>query len=463
MKETQIYNADVRNKDKRNADKKMPGKKNGMSEGSRILAGSKNRLAVLCVILCCCLTGGCGQKEPYMVSQAKDGPVKIPMIFLIDAATGKRENEDLVNAFNKAYAGIYEAEVEWMAITSGEYRSNLKRWNVADELPAVITDACFSPAFYELLLKDGRLADLASFIDQDAEWKEAFDPDMLETCREADDSLYICPTASNCFSYAGIFYHKQLFQKAGIGQFPETWDDFFACCNKLEQAGIVPVGLHTAGTAWTPMLFATAYLGTSKEGRAFMQERLPQNYSGKAGRDLVAMLEKIHQHTSLDGIYQDFDVPYNQFIHEETAMLPNGFWMLLQFSDVKMETIGFAPFPENVMVASAQSSGWGIVSSYPKEVQEGAAAFLKFRTLETCRQAEEFLNEQREDITPLEKDYIRAVNGEPVVIPNYQFQWNPILQEQVLTEELPGLLYHTIDAEQFLEAMNESARRYREE
>lgn len=410
-----------------------------------------------------CLLAGCGHKNQKILSSPKEDTVKIPIIFLIDAATGKRENEDLVNEFNKSYQGIYEVEPEWLAVTSGEYRSNLKRWNVTGELPAVITDVCFSPAFYELMLADERLVDLAPLIDQDREWKEAFETDMLETCREADDSLYICPSASNCFSYSGIFYHKKLFQKAGIAQFPKTWEEFFICCEKLQQAGITPVGMHTAGTAWTPMLFATAYLGTDTQGQAFLHRRLPQNYNGRAGRQLVAMLEKILQYGGSDGMYQDFDVPYHQFVNEEVAMLPNGYWMLLQFSDEWEKSIGFAPFPDNVMIASAQSSGWGIVSSYPEDVQKGAAAFLKFRTLRTQKQAQHFLNEKQEDLTSLEADYIRAISREPTIIPNYQFQWNPILQEQVLMEELPKLYYHTIDIEQFIEAMNESVRRYEEE
>ena len=103
----------------------------------------------------------------------------------------------------------------------------------------------------------------------------------------------------------------------------------------------------------------------------------------------------------------------------------------------------------------------GIVSSYPEDVQKGAAAFLKFRTLRTQKQAQLFLNEKQEDLTSLEADYIRAISREPTIIPNYQFQWNPILQEQVLMEELPKL--YTIDIEQFIEAMNESVRRYEEE
>uniref|UniRef100_N2AH82 Extracellular solute-binding protein n=1 Tax=Eubacterium plexicaudatum ASF492 TaxID=1235802 RepID=N2AH82_9FIRM len=159
--------------------------------------GRKKRLLCMLGTLFVLLAAGCGRSNPKITHTQKDQTVKIPITFLIDAATGKRENEDLVRAFNEAYEGIYEADVEWLAITAGEYRSNLKRWNVADELPAIITDVCFSPAFYELMLADGRLVDLAPFIDEDPEWKDAFEKDVLDTCREEDASLYICPTASN--------------------------------------------------------------------------------------------------------------------------------------------------------------------------------------------------------------------------------------------------------------------------
>ncbi|AFC28626.1 family 1 extracellular solute-binding protein [Paenibacillus mucilaginosus 3016] len=39
----------------------------------------------------------------------------------------------------------------------------------------------------------------------------------------------------------GIFYNKELFQKAGIEKPPATWDEFIAVCLKLKSAGIVPL------------------------------------------------------------------------------------------------------------------------------------------------------------------------------------------------------------------------------
>lgn len=39
----------------------------------------------------------------------------------------------------------------------------------------------------------------------------------------------------------GLFYNKELFQKAGITQLPETWDEFIQACLKLKEAGILPL------------------------------------------------------------------------------------------------------------------------------------------------------------------------------------------------------------------------------
>jgi len=39
----------------------------------------------------------------------------------------------------------------------------------------------------------------------------------------------------------GLFYNKQLFQKAGIDRLPQTWDEFIQVCLKLKEAGILPL------------------------------------------------------------------------------------------------------------------------------------------------------------------------------------------------------------------------------
>lgn len=52
-----------------------------------------------------------------------------------------------------------------------------------------------------------------------------------------DGHLYAVPIQMN---YSGIVYNKKTFAKAGIDTLPKTLDEFYAMCQKLKDAGIVP-------------------------------------------------------------------------------------------------------------------------------------------------------------------------------------------------------------------------------
>lgn len=411
-------------------------------------------LAAFMASACQKMETGDGEKEL--------GTVEIPVIFQIDPASDHKSNEELMEAFNEEYEGTYHISVQWMFDTTSAYRAQLKLLNVTDELPAVMTDVAFSPAFYQLLTEDERLLNLAPYFEGDEEWKSLMDPDTVELCREEDGAVYMMPISSNCFSYSGIFYNRELFKEAGIEQFPRTWEELWECCEKLEKKGITPLALHTKGTAWAPMLLATAALGMTEDGAAFLNQRLPGSYEGY-GEQMAGVLKKAFSYTTPDAANYDFDVAYEHFIKEEAAMLPNGYWMLGQLGEELTEKIGFAPFPGNVMVVSPQMSGWAVAADYPEEVRKGAVEFLKFRTFSTKAQAEEFLSDEKIAASRLEEDYLAAVKGNPRSVSNYQIQWNPILQEEMLPEAIEKLARGELDEAGFAEALNDSVARYERE
>ena len=43
----------------------------------------------------------------------------------------------------------------------------------------------------------------------------------------------------------GVYYRKDLLEKAGITEEPKTWDDLLAACDKLKEAGITPFTIGT--------------------------------------------------------------------------------------------------------------------------------------------------------------------------------------------------------------------------
>lgn len=425
--------------------------------------GKKSRAvrASAAALLLAMLVSGCSETAEQ--TSGGEEEVTIPMILIVDSSTGIKNEEELITEFNRIYDGKWQADVQWIMETEEEYRQNLKRQNVTDTLPAVITDLRMLPAFYYMMIQDGRIEELTEYINEDEEWKAMIEPAVLESCSEEDGSIYLGPISTAAFSCSGMFWNEELFAQAGIEKFPETWEEFWECCEQLSACGITPLALHTEGTAWAPMLIATAEAASTEEGAAFMNEFYPDTYQNESGLRIAQTLQKLFQYTTDDALYMDFDVSYDNFFSGQAAMIPNGYWMMDQIPEEWQDKVRFSPFPENKMVSSPETFGWAIVSGYSDEVKEGAAALLKLRTQLNMEQREELFSKDPEGMIPAERDYIAAYKNGPQLVPNYQVKWNSILQEETLGEILPDLALGKMTPEEFTAKEDESIAQFLEE
>ena len=419
--------------------------------------------AFLCVVLVVMLLVGC-ESEEEKKTQNSQSEIKIPMILTVDPSTGKKNEEKVVVKFNEEYDGIYEIDVEWVMETEDEYRQNLKRLNVTDKLPAIITDLRMLPSFYQMMIEDERIEDLSPYILEDDEWMSMIEPVVLDSFRESDGKIYLAPLSTAAFSCSGVFWNEELFEKAGIDEFPETWEEFWNVCERLESYGITPLALHTEGTAWAAMLLATAELSDTPEGAEFMKEIFPESYQNESGLHMAETLKRLFSYTTKDAIGQNFDVSYENFFSGKAAMIPNGYWMIDQIPEGEWEEkVRFSPFPGNKLVSSPETFGWSIVSGYSDEVKKGAVEFLKFRTKLNKEEKEELFRDTGASGGQVVQDYIRAYQGNPQIVPNYQVKWNSILQEETLGTYLPDLISGKITPEQFTQEEDKSIEQFEAE
>lgn len=419
--------------------------------------------AFLCVVLVVMLLVGC-ESEEEKKTQNSQSEIKIPMILTVDPSTGKKNEEKVVVKFNEEYDGIYEIDVEWVMETEDEYRQNLKRLNVTDKLPAIITDLRMLPSFYQMMIEDERIEDLSPYILEDDEWMGMIEPVVLDSFRESDGKIYLAPLSTAAFSCSGVFWNEELFEKAGIEEFPETWEEFWNVCERLESYGITPLALHTEGTAWAAMLLATAELSDTPEGAEFMKEIFPESYQNESGLHMAETLKRLFSYTTKDAIGQNFDVSYENFFSGKAAMIPNGYWMIDQIPEGEWEErVRFSPFPGNKLVSSPETFGWSIVSGYSDEVKKGAVEFLKFRTKLNKEEKEELFRDNGASGGQVVQDYIRAYQGNPQIVPNYQVKWNSILQEETLGAYLPDLISGKITPEQFTQEEDKSIEQFEAE
>lgn len=423
----------------------------------RIIAG------IFVMLWTFCLLTGCRSSVQKSSAFSKK-PVKISIILTVDPSTGSKNEQKVVEEFNEKYKGIYELDVDWIVETEDDYRQNLKRLNATDELPDIITDLRMLPSFYQKMIAEHRIENLTPYIDADEKWSSMIEPVVREGSTYTDGNIYLAPISTAAFSCCGVFWNQDLFQQAGIKSFPTTWEEFWECCDKLKAAGITPLALHTDGTGWAPMLFATAKVGSSsEEGSRFMSQIYPETYQTAPGLELADTLKQLFSYTTADAMYNDFDTAYNNFFSGKAAMIPNGYWMIDQIPVDWEQKIRFSSFPENTLISSPETFGWALTSGCSEDVKEGALAFFKFRTEFNLHEKETAFSLEEKYKSQVERDYLNAFQASQTFVPNYQVKWNSIFQENTLAKYLPQLAEGRITPEDFLRYADDSIRQFEEE
>ena len=399
-------------------------------------------LLLLCIVIL--LSAGCGKKDAMTIlSESGDDIVAIPILLRVDPETGEEEYTELIEGFNEEYADKYRIDAQWIKDTEQGYRERLKMLNVYDQLPIIITDAAFSPDFQELMISNERYLNLYPYLEGREEWEE-----LLE--KSTDEKIYMVPLNMGLYSSAGLYYNKELFQKAGIEKFPQTWEDFFECLDRLQEAGITPLALHGGGEYWAPMLISTAYMCSTEDGKAFLEEYFPESFDNQNVMEMLSCMDVIYDYTFDDALDINFNQAQNRFMNGEAAMLANGYWMIRDIDDVMQNEIGFAPFPGNMMMIDEQMSSWAVISSYSEEEIEGAIELL------TYRHKISEIDEER--VGQLENEYISVFQQIQEQFVNYQFRWEEQLLNDFFNTAFPEFIQGNCDCAEFIEKIDEKLK-----
>lgn len=207
----------------------------------------------------------------------------------------------LFDAFKQTEAGK-NVEFNFEEIpTTDAYNQKIKLLISSGDLPDIVFNG--GNNITELAAKSGKVADLTSYFEADAEWKALFDETSL-AFNTVDGKIYGVPVSKE-ISY--IYYNKELFEKAGITVTDTgfaTWDDFFAACDTLKAAKITPLGMDTADLGWLTNLWYSALIGTGGEtGNTWMNSMYPTDYNTPEVLAATEQLQKmLKDYTTADAI-----------------------------------------------------------------------------------------------------------------------------------------------------------------
>lgn len=376
--------------------------------------------------------------------------------------------DQLIEEFNAEYAGKYRIQKEDVP-GDANYVDKIKVQLGTGDLPPVVYGGGYN--LLDLALAKDVVVDLTSYVEADPEWKALYS-DVALTTNSRDGKIY---ASSSEGSLIGYFYNKELFEKAGIAEPAKTWDEFWEQCDKLKVAGITPLALDTADSAWVTSLWAGAMIATSgDEGYEFMKQMNPIDYNNQPTIDAFTNVQKmLQEYTTLDAIGGKYEHAANNFLSGQAAMIANGPWMIGDFSDETKTTadfadkVGVAIFPGN-FVYDAPIQGYFVTKQDDPALEEAAVEMVKFFTSAHAQQvalevqgmvpasSTVEITETAKQNYPLLVEFLDLAEGATVRTDNLQATMYPNLLD-VVSQDLPLLASGEMSASDFCQTLSTEA------
>lgn len=329
------------------------------------------------------LLAGCsGGKEPEPKAESEGGATTIKFgIHVANPQEQEAVTYNIVQAFNEKYDGKYKVEFE--ASDKGSHSKNMKLEASDGTLPQIFwLDASEAPEYSD----SGVLMDLSDFLSENSDIQTALGG--MENAFQDDNGQYGLPYQCNV---QGIFYNKDLFDKAGI-EYPTndtTYEEFIEMIKKLKESGVTPLSIGSKNSAYAMWEFNETL------ARYGWAENIDSILSGEKkfnNEDLNACFEK------LKGIADAGAFPENMatieyfdakqlFNEGKAAMFGTGQWDCAEFDENIGEKVGFWWGPKftdtnyNQDIAMKVPSAPIVVNAEVADddaVKEAVYEFLKF-------------------------------------------------------------------------------------
>lgn len=341
---------------------------------------SVSMLSLLLAVSLTSCSGGTSTSE-----DARDQSGATVIKFGINVANPEKQEPAtyaIVQAFNSANEGKYR--VEFQAADTESHSKNLKLHASDGTLPQVFwVDGAQVRDFAD----SGALLDLNDYLKQNPDVNTAL-AGAQDAFKGSDGVQFGLPYQSNV---QGIFYNKELFDKAGISYPTDatTFDDFMNMVSALKSSGVTPVSIGSKNSSFAMWEFN---LWLTRNGWSENIDSIMAGNAKFASSDVAGAFDKLQKLTDA-GAFPDnistleyFDAK-QQFDDGKAAMFGSGQWDCAEFDKSLGDKIGFWWGPKftdskydqdvNMRVPSAPIAVSAAVGNDEK-AQEATFAFLNF-------------------------------------------------------------------------------------
>ncbi len=283
---------------------------------------------------------------------------------------------EIIDQFNQN--NEYGVTVEAEYYENEQLKTKLATLMAANNAPDVFFT--YELAYLEPFVNGGKVADLTSYLEDDAEWKDSFAEGTLELLM-FDEKNYAIPTQ---VSLCVMFYNKEIFEENNV-EVPTTYDEFLQVCEALKNNGVVPMAMSGAD-AWIPAQFVQQIACGMSGTELFYdivdgKEKWNNEIHVKAAEEVVKMADAGYFQDGYIGMSPEETT--DMFLNGKAAMYFQGTWDAANVTERLGEAGGafvmpaYDPQYENVSVGSLSTS---FAVAEKCENKDAAVALLKYWT-----------------------------------------------------------------------------------
>lgn len=283
----------------------------------------------------------CGSSKEK--ADGKDGKIEIRLLTRM-AGTAPQVGiwQDVIDEFAKEHPEV--KIVDESTGDEGSFNNLLKTSRASNDLPNIYRIQ--GVANLGEYIDNDLIMNMTPVLEADKEWSEGFNEGALNYYEVPNyEGIYGLPMESGLI---GVYYNKELFEKAGISKFPETWSEFKVAIEALNKSGVVPISLGAKST------YTVGHLHNLIFYRSLGTDAAKKMGTGEmkwTDKEVVATLESVKELADLgafdpSAVGIDDNVALNTFLKGDAAMIITGPWNISKFND-KAET----KFSEAIEVA----------------------------------------------------------------------------------------------------------------
>lgn len=305
--------------------------------------------------------------------------------FTIHYLTAKSMEEGAVKSivkiadmYQKEHPG-FRFEVESIEDRTA-YLQKLKILASNDALPEWFDSDADS--FFSNLAREGQVADIDALYEELGVTDKIFQ-NAKEYQRLEDGFLGLICWQGNTEYF---WYNKKSFEKAGITQTPKTFEELLDACERLEEAGVIPISV-AGGVTW-PLLRYLAFLPFRRTGNDFIEQarRGQTSFGSPVGLEAADFMVRIGQYFQPGWSTADSAAAIELVISGEAAITYDGTWRVPYFVDENKELkeeIGYFQLPaldsEDVTGAGDYWAHAGVGTAIRKDAMDDhMKEFLEF-------------------------------------------------------------------------------------